>query len=62
MNVAALSIEMVQNNVKNDASVAVMRNIKNIMNEQGEQLVDMLAEATSAAPHPTLGQTIDTRQ
>jgi len=59
MDVAGLSIIMAENQVKRDASLAMMRNVKDMMNEQGQQLVDMLSQTTPAAPHPTLGQHID---
>lgn len=59
MDVAGLSMRVAQNQVKNDASLAMMRNVKDMMNEQGQQLVDMLSQTTTAAPHPTLGQHID---
>ncbi len=59
MDVAGLSIIMAENQVKRDASLAMMRNVKDMMNEQGQQLVDMLSQTTPVAPHPTLGQHID---
>jgi len=59
MDVAGLSMKLAQNQVKSDASLAMMRNVKDMMNEQGQQLVDMLSQSTTATPHPTLGQHID---
>jgi len=58
MDIAALSMAKAQSQVKADASLKVMANVKNLMNQQGEQLIEML-ETSSPAPHPTLGGKVD---
>lgn len=59
MDVAALSVAMSNHQLKNDVGLAMMSNIKDLMNDQGQQLIKMLDQANSPAPHPTLGHTID---
>ena len=58
MDIAALSMAKAQSQVKADASLKVMANVKDLMNQQGEQLIEML-ETSSPAPHPTLGGKVD---
>lgn len=60
MDIAAMSVVMSQNQVRAEASLAVMSNVKDLIEQQGEQLVDMLHQSTSAnIPHPTLGKAFD---
>jgi len=60
MDIAAMSVVMSQNQVRADASLAVMSNVKNVIEQQGDQLVDMLQQSTQTnIPHPTLGQRFD---
>jgi hypothetical protein len=56
MDIAALSVVMANSQVRSDASLAMMANIKNLMNQQGNQLTDMLSKSVADAPHPTLGR------
>ncbi|MBU5465296.1 YjfB family protein [Virgibacillus sp. MSJ-26] len=58
MDIAALSIAKAQTQVKADASMKVMSNVKDLLNQQGDQLLEML-ETSSPAPHPSLGNKID---
>lgn len=60
MDIAALSIAMAQQQVKVDANLAVMGNVKQLIEQQGQQLVEMLERSTQATvPHPSLGNKID---
>lgn len=59
MDIAAMSVVMAGNNLRSDASIAVMDNAKDVMEQQGEQLLDMLQQSGTKAPHPTLGNTVD---
>jgi len=59
MDIAAMSVVMANHQVRADASLAVMTNVKKMVEQQGQQLVDMLQQTGSPAPHPTLGNTID---
>lgn len=55
MDIAAMSMVQANSQLRADASMKVMSNVKDVMNQQGEQLIEMLSDAT----HPTLGQSID---
>lgn len=60
MDIAAMSTMMSQANVRMEASIAIMEQIKNVAEMQGEQLIEMMQQSnTQTVPHPTLGQTID---
>ncbi|RYG71629.1 putative motility protein [Lentibacillus lipolyticus] len=60
MDVAAASVVMANQQVRADASMAVMDKAKNTMEEQGKQLVTMLEQSHVPSPsHPTLGNMID---
>ncbi|WP_096272630.1 YjfB family protein [Paucisalibacillus globulus] len=59
MDIAALSVVMANSQVRSDASLAMMANIKNLMNQQGNQLTEMLSQSVADAPHPTLGKSVD---
>lgn len=62
MDIAALSVVMANNQVKADASLAVMNHVKDLIQQQGEHLVDMMETPSGrSAPHPTLGLKIDQR-
>lgn len=59
MDIAAMSMAMNNHQVRTDASLAVMDNIKNVAEQQGLQLMEMLQDSTP--PHPTLGNQIDVK-
>ncbi|WP_042143802.1 YjfB family protein [Paucisalibacillus sp. EB02] len=59
MDIAALSVVMANSQVRSDASLAIMSNIKNLMHQQGNQLTEMLSKSVPEAPHPTLGKSVD---
>lgn len=61
MDIAAMSVIMANQQVKVDAGLAVMSNVKNVAEQQGEQLIEMLETAVPSAPHPAKGQSIDLR-
>src|SRR5690625_7915538 len=57
MDIAALSVVMSQQQVKTDAGIAIMKQAKDVMQNEGEQLIEMIEE--SAVPHPNLGHQVD---
>lgn len=59
MDIAAMSVVMSNHQVRADASLAVMGNAKDVLKQQGQQLVEMLQQSGPQATHPTLGQAID---
>jgi len=59
MDIAAMSVVMSHNQTKTDASLAIMNQTKNLVEQQGQQLVDMLKQSTTSTDHPSLGSTID---
>lgn len=59
MDIAGLSVVMANQEVRRDASFAMMSQIKNVMTNQGEQLAEMLQQSTASVPHPTHGHYID---
>ncbi|MFD2044457.1 YjfB family protein [Ornithinibacillus salinisoli] len=59
MDIAAMSVAMNQAQVRSDASLAVMDNVMNVMEQQGTQLTEMLQQTVSGAPHPSLGNQVD---
>ena len=42
MDIAAMSVVMANHQVRADASLAVMNNVKDMLEQQGQQLVEML--------------------
>lgn len=59
MDIAALSVVMANSQVRSDAGLAVMANVKNLMQQQGAQLSEMLQQSAPQVPHPTLGNKVD---
>lgn len=59
MDIAAMSVVKANHQVRADASLAIMGNAKDVLKQQGEQLVEMIQQAGPQATHPTLGQSID---
>ncbi|WP_217586431.1 YjfB family protein [Lentibacillus saliphilus] len=59
MDIAALSVMMANQHVKADAGVLIMNRTKSLMEQQGNQLIDMLQQSGTPAPHPDLGKQID---
>jgi len=59
MDIAAMSVVMANHQVRADASLAVMNNVKDMLEQQGLQLVEMLQQTSSHAQHPSLGNVID---
>ncbi|WP_339226551.1 YjfB family protein [Oceanobacillus sp. FSL K6-2867] len=59
MDIAAMSVVMANQQVRTDASMAVMDNIMDVAEQQGLQLMDMLQDSTPT--HPTLGNRIDVK-
>lgn len=56
MDIAGLSVLMKNQQVRMDASLAVMNQTKAFTEQTGEQLIEMLEKS---APHPALGKNID---
>lgn len=54
-----MSVVMANQQVRTDASMAVMDNIMDVAEQQGLQLMDMLQDSTPT--HPTLGNRIDVK-
>lgn len=61
MDIASLSIAMTSQQVRGEASVAVMNNVKRVMEQQGDQLVGMLQQSVPTPSHPSLGNMIDAK-
>lgn len=61
MDIAAMSVVMANHQVRADASLAVMSNVKDMLEQQGQQLVEMLQQTSSSVPHPSLGNIIDVK-
>ncbi|MFC4558036.1 YjfB family protein [Virgibacillus kekensis] len=60
MDVAAMSVAMSSHHVQSQASLAVMSNVKNVMEQQGQQLMEMLQQPQAvSASHPSLGSSVD---
>lgn len=57
LDIAALSIVLSQHQVKTNASFAVMKQVKDVMQNKGDQLTEMIEK--SAVPHPTSGHRVD---
>lgn len=55
-----MSVAMSNQQVRSDAGLAVMNNAKQVAEQQGQQLIEMLNQSQGAsAPHPSLGNAID---
>lgn len=59
MDVAALSIAMANQQTRTDAGLAMMNRTKQVMEQQGLQLVEMLEQSGAKPPHPSLGSNLD---
>ncbi|WP_099159432.1 YjfB family protein [Virgibacillus ndiopensis] len=59
MDVAAVSVAMANTQVRADASLAIMGKVKGLMEQQGQQMMEMLQQSGPQAPHPSLGNVID---
>ena len=59
MDIAALSIVMSTNQIAQSTSIAVMDNIKDVAEQQGSRLLEMMQE--TIPEHPTMGNQIDIR-
>jgi len=60
MDVAAMSIVMNQASLKQDASIAVMKNVMSLAEDNNNALMEMMQTPVGAkAPHPYLGNHID---
>jgi len=57
MDIAALSIAMSQTSLAQSASLQVLSMSKNMAEQQGQQMTEMLK--TVPAPHPNLGGSLD---
>lgn len=57
MDIAALSIAMSQTSLAQSASLQVFSMSKNMAEQQGQQMAEMLK--TVPAPHPNLGGSLD---
>lgn len=61
MDIPSLSIALAQHQVKTDASFKLMNQMKEVMTNQGEQIIEMMQQSTVFIPHPTHGHHIDLR-
>lgn len=59
MDINVVSSIMASHHLRSEVSIAVMDKTKNVMEQQGEQLLDMLQQTDSKEPHPTHGNTVD---
>ncbi|MEN2767326.1 YjfB family protein [Ornithinibacillus xuwenensis] len=59
MDIAAMSVVMSNSQLRSDASLAIMANVKNLMQQQGNQLTEMLNQSVPQVSHPTLGKSVD---
>lgn len=59
VDIAALSVIMSTNQIAQSTSIAVMDNIKDVAEQQGSQLLEMMQE--TIPEHPTMGNQIDIR-
>ncbi|HLR23243.1 MAG TPA: YjfB family protein [Pseudogracilibacillus sp.] len=57
MDIAALSMAMKQQQLQTNASMAIMDKSKQVAEQDGEQLINMLEQSMPA--HPTLGRSVD---
>lgn len=61
MDIASLSMAMANQQVRSDASLAIMNNVKRVAEQQGGQLVEMLQQSAPTPSHPSLGNRIDVK-
>ncbi|OZU88413.1 putative motility protein [Virgibacillus indicus] len=61
MDIAALSVVMANHQVRSNAGLAVMKNAKDMMEQQGAQTIEMLKQPQQPVPHPTIGNQIDVK-
>jgi len=62
MDIAALSVVMNQSQLKQQASLAIVKKAMTTAEVNGSQLIEMLEQSTAPnAPHPNLGGKIDIR-
>jgi len=60
MDIAAMSVVMNQASVKRDASLAVMKNVMSLAEDNNNALMEMMQTPVGPkAPHPYLGKHID---
>jgi len=59
MDIAKMSIVLNNHQLRQNASLAMMNHTKQLLQQQGDQLVEMLEQSTTSAPHPTHGNVID---
>ncbi|MGM8364804.1 YjfB family protein [Virgibacillus sp. W0181] len=59
MDIAAMSVVMANKQVRADAGLAVLNHAKNLTEQQGNQLVEMLQQSNQKVDHPSLGTRID---
>lgn len=59
MDIAGLSVAQANYNLRFEASLAMTNQAKKLSEQVGEQFIEMLEKST--VPHPTLGQSIDTK-
>ena len=60
MDIAAMSVVMKQASLKQDASLAVMKNAMSLAEDNNNALMEMMQTPVgSKAPHPYLGNHID---
>lgn len=57
MDIAGMSVAMKQQQLQSNASMAVMNHSKQVAEQDGEQLINMMEDSMPA--HPTLGNSID---
>lgn len=59
MDIAAMSTALATNQLRSDASLAIMGNVMDLMKQQNAQLAEMAQTTTPNAPHPALGNMLD---
>lgn len=61
MNIAAMSSVLSQAQVKQQASLAVLKSAMSTADTNASGLIDMMNQSVGQAKHPYLGNTIDMR-
>ncbi|MGY0691264.1 YjfB family protein [Virgibacillus sp. FSP13] len=61
MDVAAMSVVMANSQLRSDASLAIMDKSMGVMEQQGQQMMEMLQKSAVPVTHPTLGNAIDVK-
>lgn len=59
MDIAGASVVLVKHQVRVEASLAMTNNAKDLLEQQGQKLIEMLQQTNSPLSHPTLGNTMD---